>query len=340
MVILSGFLPIPLAMMIPFMGAQSLVLGKQFGEGFQYGKRKISAMSNEEFNKITPAKLAQNNAEELKQMIPSMQQSITDMREFQSFIVKELIETIKQLPEDVFKGVTGTDSVGEAGANVVRNIEGQLGLREALGISKDGFIADMGKIMEKGISINLGGSSLFLPQAFAEQPKEELKKDKKGGGFIGPVDVPDVLTKEEVLLNNKYKDVPFRELESQLNAGIRGNMSMLEKRVILFWINFKRPAGTPKKTLQDILDTIDKFTGPDLIREIARLWAIVNHHADIYRILNTNPRRRGGRDWSRAQAKVLDLAKSFNRFVQLNRRPNLTIDTARLLRTGSVGPRP
>ncbi len=49
----SGFLPVPLPMMIPFMGAQSLVIGKMFGVGFQYGKRKISAMSNEEFNKLT-----------------------------------------------------------------------------------------------------------------------------------------------------------------------------------------------------------------------------------------------------------------------------------------------
>ncbi len=89
------------------MGAQSLVLGKQFGEGFQYGKRKISAMSNEEFNKLTPAKLAQDNAEELKQMIPSMMGAITDMRSFQSFIVKELIETVKQLPGDIFGGLTG-----------------------------------------------------------------------------------------------------------------------------------------------------------------------------------------------------------------------------------------
>jgi len=89
------------------MGAQSLVLGKQFGEGFQYGKRKISAMSNEEFNKLSPAKLAQDNAEELKQMIPSMKGAITDMRSFQSFIVKELIETVKQLPGDIFGGLTG-----------------------------------------------------------------------------------------------------------------------------------------------------------------------------------------------------------------------------------------
>jgi len=102
--VIGGFLPIPLAMMIPFMGAQSLVIGKQFGEGFQYGKRKISAMTNEEFNKLTPMELAKNSAKELSSMIPSMQASIADMRDFQSFIVKELIATIAQLPSDIFTG--------------------------------------------------------------------------------------------------------------------------------------------------------------------------------------------------------------------------------------------
>ncbi len=35
------------------MATQSMVMGDAFGQAFQYGKRKISAMSNEEFNKTT-----------------------------------------------------------------------------------------------------------------------------------------------------------------------------------------------------------------------------------------------------------------------------------------------
>ncbi len=91
----SLFMPLPLAMMIPFMGAQSAVMAKQFGENFQYGKRRISAMSNEEFNALTPQKLSERTRQELKDMIPSMQDSITDMRIFQEFIIKELIDTMK-----------------------------------------------------------------------------------------------------------------------------------------------------------------------------------------------------------------------------------------------------
>ncbi len=87
-------MPLPLAMMIPFMGIQSAVMAKQFGENFQYGKRRISAMSNDEFNKLTPKMIQDNANAELKAMIPSMQESITDMRQFQEFMIKEMLRTI------------------------------------------------------------------------------------------------------------------------------------------------------------------------------------------------------------------------------------------------------
>ncbi len=88
------FMPLPLAMMIPFMGIQSSVMAKQFGENFQYGKRRISAMSNEEFNKLTPQKLQENANAELKAMIPSMEASIKEMSAFQTFLIGEFIKMI------------------------------------------------------------------------------------------------------------------------------------------------------------------------------------------------------------------------------------------------------
>ncbi len=94
---IGGFMPIPLAMMIPFMGTQSIVMGKQFGEGFQFGKRRISAMSNEEFNKLTTQQLLLENTAEVKRMIPDIEHAIMDMRNLQEFIVKEFIETGRQL---------------------------------------------------------------------------------------------------------------------------------------------------------------------------------------------------------------------------------------------------
>ncbi len=152
MPLLSGFLPIPLAMMIPFMGAQSLIIGKQFGEGFQYGKRKISAMTNDEFNKLTPQKIAHDSARELSEMIPEMKASITDMREFQSFIVNELIATAKQLPQDIFG--EGTEGRGF--------VEDQFGLRSGLGISEKGFLEDARQFYLNQIKDEPGHAEAFV----------------------------------------------------------------------------------------------------------------------------------------------------------------------------------
>ncbi len=106
------FMPLPLAMMIPFMGIQSAVMAKQFGENFQFGKRRISAMSNEEFNRLTPKILMENANAELKSMIPSMEQSIKDMSEFQTFLIGEFIRMIGDLLAAGLGKVLGLDEKG------------------------------------------------------------------------------------------------------------------------------------------------------------------------------------------------------------------------------------
>ncbi len=108
--VIGFFMPLPLAMMIPFMGIQSAVMAKQFGENFQYGKRRISAMSNDEFNKLTPALLQANANAELKAMIPSMQQSIIDMQGFQEFLVKEFIRMVDSLLQKGLGSLLGLSS--------------------------------------------------------------------------------------------------------------------------------------------------------------------------------------------------------------------------------------
>ncbi len=111
------FMPLPLAMMIPFMGIQSAVMAKQFGENFQYGKRRISAMSNEEFNKLTPKMIQDNANAELKAMIPSMEQSVQEMRVFQTFLIKEFLRTLNDAIKAGFGELFGID------ASTLTNIE-------------------------------------------------------------------------------------------------------------------------------------------------------------------------------------------------------------------------
>ncbi len=95
----SGFLPVPLPMMIPFMGAQSLVIGKMFGEGFQYGKRKISAMPNEEFNKYTFQDMMQNARSEIASAIPTMEASMHDMQTMVETVIQEFTDYLSKVIE-------------------------------------------------------------------------------------------------------------------------------------------------------------------------------------------------------------------------------------------------
>jgi len=124
----SGFLPVPLPMMIPFMGAQSLVIGKMFGEGFQYGKRKISAMPNEEFNKLTFEDMMSNARAELKASLPTINASLQDMQPMVEVVVREFFQYISI----VTKAVTGT---GE-GPNIFQEEGHDIGdwIKEQLGI--------------------------------------------------------------------------------------------------------------------------------------------------------------------------------------------------------------
>jgi len=102
------FAPLPLAMMIPFMAGQSLMMGEAFGKGFQYGKRKISSMSNEEFNALTSDDLGKSIQTDYNAIIPHLGQAVKASSEFQSLVIKEIIDVVKQLPADIYGGITGT----------------------------------------------------------------------------------------------------------------------------------------------------------------------------------------------------------------------------------------
>jgi len=112
---IGGFMPIPLAMMIPFMATQSMVMGQAFGMGFQYGKRKISAMSNEEFNKTTMEAIASEMFASYEKIIPNLKTQMADNQGLQNFIIAKLLDMPRDLISDFFNSITGqqTSQTGE-----------------------------------------------------------------------------------------------------------------------------------------------------------------------------------------------------------------------------------
>ncbi len=101
---ISGFMPIPLAIMPPFMAYQSILMGDAFGKGFQYGKRKISAMSNDEFNKLDLSTLFEESVVQYKRMVPTVKEAMDDSKDLQNHIVKQLFAIIPNLLKDFFGG--------------------------------------------------------------------------------------------------------------------------------------------------------------------------------------------------------------------------------------------
>ncbi len=114
----STFMPLPLAIMIPFMGIQSGVMAQQFGMNFQYGKRKISAMSNEEFNKLTPQQLQADFSNMITGLIPTFGDSLREMRPFQRMIFEEMLAVMKVAVD------LGID-VAKAGVDPLAHVFGQ-----------------------------------------------------------------------------------------------------------------------------------------------------------------------------------------------------------------------
>ncbi len=109
------FAPLPLAIMIPFMAAQSFAMGEAFGKSFQYGKRKISSMSNDEFNKLDAEALQASIQVDIRKMIPSIKESFDRMESFQSDTINSLIKGIIQTVENIGGAFTPSSSTTTGG---------------------------------------------------------------------------------------------------------------------------------------------------------------------------------------------------------------------------------
>ncbi len=92
---ISGFTAIPNPQMLAFMPIQSYLMMYFAGSGWQYGKRKISAMSNEQFNKLTPEELLQQHSIELKNMLPTLEKSLNDVTPLVRILIEQYGDFIK-----------------------------------------------------------------------------------------------------------------------------------------------------------------------------------------------------------------------------------------------------
>ncbi len=120
---LSGFSPMPLGIMAPFMGYQSAALAYNFGLNYEFGKRVIKSMSNEKFNKIAddPILLNELTSRHHDVLLKAFINEVPKVDKIQDLIIKKMVELefakIKVMPEliaQIPKGfIEGIFSLGQ-----------------------------------------------------------------------------------------------------------------------------------------------------------------------------------------------------------------------------------
>ncbi len=258
MVGIGFFAPLPLALMMPFMAGQSMLMGDAFGKAYQYGKRKISAMSNEEFNKLDAKQLGIEIQTDYADMIPSLTQAIKSSTAFQSLIIRELAEILKNLPKDIFAGFTGSpEGTTFSLANATDNLAGGLGIGDAL----------------NQIAKSLSG--MGLQEAYADSgPPPPTPPPKETDFSVDEPHWPSLTLGEAIQLRNYMK-------KHQLDISQKGIWDNLTT-----WINLKTQGGSgsslpppPGEIIQTNLGATSKKLQDKLLKYLSN-WntAVKNIH--------------------------------------------------------------
>ncbi len=128
---ISGFTAVPNPMMLSFLATQGFAIMYYGGAGWQFGKRKVSGMSNEEVNAMTPNDFLLKLHSETKTMVPTMAQGMKDMtplitttiEQFGSYI-REAIAAFPQAVQNVFEDPNENKLVNPAGGFAVSALAG------------------------------------------------------------------------------------------------------------------------------------------------------------------------------------------------------------------------
>ncbi len=93
---LSGFTAVPNPQMLAFMPIQSYLMMYFAGAGWQIGKRKISAIPNEEFNKMSANDLLKGFTGDLRETIPTLESSLQDITPLIRVLIEQYGDFVRQ----------------------------------------------------------------------------------------------------------------------------------------------------------------------------------------------------------------------------------------------------
>ncbi len=219
---ISGFTAIPNPQMLAFMPIQSYLMMYFAGAGWQIGKRKISAIPNDKFNKMSAKELLEGFTADLRSTIPTLERSLKDITPLITTLIEQYGDFVTIALKEIPQAAQGI-------------IESQL--------TKEGTLSKLIiEVVGGGTTVGGGGSqsqglafAKFQLQAEVDRLKieaDELKKSKKfvpsSALFHGPGIVS--RTGEESDLSKKAREDRLRLEKAKPQAHIksrpRSNVSL------------------------------------------------------------------------------------------------------------------
>ncbi len=188
---LSGFSPMPLGIMAPFMGYQSAALAYNFGLNYEFGKRVIKSMSNEKFNEIAndPILLNELTSRHHDVLLKAFINEVPKVDKIQDLIIKKMVELefakikvmpelIAQIPKGFIEGIfalgagdgsgtdTGTDSGTSKGKTGKSGVVGTPNLGKGITVITKKFLDENAQGRLRFNKPNKGSADLRLESKF------------------------------------------------------------------------------------------------------------------------------------------------------------------------------
>ncbi len=104
---ISGFTAIPNPQMLAFMPIQSYLMMYFAGAGWQIGKRKISAIPNDQFNKMSAKDLLEGFTADLRSTIPTLERSLKDITPLIATLIEQYGEFVTIALKEIPKAAVG-----------------------------------------------------------------------------------------------------------------------------------------------------------------------------------------------------------------------------------------
>ncbi len=263
-----------------------MVMGEAFGKSYQYGKRKISSMSNEEFNKLTPKDLANEIMSDYNNIVPALSNSVKASSEFQSIIIRELVDVVKNLPADLYSGFVGnsdpekTSGIG-GGPGFIGGSSSDLGplgdiigniIKVISGGFKEGPAGDFFKEVKTIAAENTPTVETEHVQVhkneneLLQEQKEELFK--LPGPTAGEKEYNTYMAKTTKLFNN-YK-ITLNEIQTLKGRITRERRASAKRTLLTLFRAMVKQKDKHKKTLYDFWRVYQNSRNPKIYNHAAR----------------------------------------------------------------------